>query len=633
MTGISVAYYHASLPLKERALVLEGFLRDEVQVVVCTTAFGLGINKPDIRLVIHYGLPLSMEGYYQQTGRAGRDFMQSECVLLWNLQDVNTCHFLLSSSSAHTTTPAYTYATTLGDAITQETEVEQQVKTVLQYAKGQDVRCRREFILRYFQEGYDYVGCGINCCDLCDAEYNVQNDGAAHSQEGSQGEVNLSYEVFLLLHTMYLALPVSYGMNMYVEILLGKHTKHLVEKIGTQYAYLPTFGKGIHHTADWWKALMTQLVDCNGFIQANKMKNALRYTYVTYSITELGKQYLSALNYCAGSQSPAKLPSCIAAGMMNSNQGGNLYDMLAQPPIATSSSTYSTTLPTFTSTKSKKGLVYDPLAHKIELKLSKDFLKVHHAVQAINQHRTSTFTSSASSSSHTRTSISNSININKPAVIPAKPSTPSIRQSIESELLQRRNSYAQFCHLPPYYLCTTAELSDLVDYVTSSEVDKSVDEFISSRYASAGEVKQWKREFIEQMYVHVRDRVKEQDSVLGSGEEGGVEEKAGEQQESTLKRSSCMLNTSSGQVQRISESAFMHNAVAIPIPEKPKISLYIPTYSHPIVSSEYAVKSELAAISTSSSSLKKSQSCPPLSQGSMGGGGGVPGVPGIAERV
>lgn len=100
------SHYHASLPQEDRERVQSAWSRDDIQVIVATIAFGMGINKPDVRFVIHYSLPKSLEGYHQETGRAGRDGQTAECVLFYTYADASKSRHMLKTSAEENGTPA-----------------------------------------------------------------------------------------------------------------------------------------------------------------------------------------------------------------------------------------------------------------------------------------------------------------------------------------------------------------------------------------------------------------------------------------------------------------------------------------------------------------------------------------------
>ena len=145
--GITARPYHAGLDAEDRTRNQEAFLRDEVRVICATIAFGMGINKPNVRFVVHYDLPKNVEGYYQETGRAGRDGLPADCLLLYSAGDAaKQRHFI--------------------DEITDEAEkarARRQLRQMLDYADT--TGCRRVGLLRYFGETFEACDCGA--CDNC----------------------------------------------------------------------------------------------------------------------------------------------------------------------------------------------------------------------------------------------------------------------------------------------------------------------------------------------------------------------------------------------------------------------------------------------------------------------------------
>lgn len=225
--GIEALPYHAGLEDETRTTNQTRFIRDDVRVMVATVAFGMGINKPDVRFVIHYDLPRSLENYYQEAGRAGRDGDPAKCTLFFGYGDLNTVEFLIAQKVDPIT----------GAPLEDEQRIaRQQLRRVVDYAEGTD--CRRKIQLAYF--GESFAGqCG-NC------------DNCLHPQPVEDWTIDA--QKFL---SCVARCKERFGMNHLIDVLRGSRSQKVL-----QYGHdkLSTYGIGKHRSAEAWKHLGRSLL-------------------------------------------------------------------------------------------------------------------------------------------------------------------------------------------------------------------------------------------------------------------------------------------------------------------------------------------------------------------------------------
>src|SRR5204863_5702775 len=222
--GVSAKPYHAGLTSAERTRNQEAFLRDDVRVVTATIAFGMGINKPNVRFVVHYDLPKNLESYYQETGRAGRDGLPSECVLLFSAGDVaKQIHFIDEKSES-------------------EARIARaQLQQMVHYAETRE--CRRATLLRYFGEEYSQPSC--KGCDNCLTPRETF-DGTIPAQK------------FLsCVHRICAKSGFGFGLNHVVEVLTGADTQAIRQR---RHDQLSTYGIGRDLKRDAWQAIGRELL-------------------------------------------------------------------------------------------------------------------------------------------------------------------------------------------------------------------------------------------------------------------------------------------------------------------------------------------------------------------------------------
>ena len=219
-TGFSAAPYHAGLDPATRRRTQDDFIRDRIPIIVATIAFGMGIDKPDVRLVVHYGMPKSVEGYYQETGRAGRDGLQSECVLFFSLSDrVRQDYFVGQIQDEG-----------------ERRNAREKLDRMVDYA--QLPTCRRRYLLEYFGESWEEENCGG--CDVC-LEPSREFDGTEIAQKVLSAVVKTDER---------------FGANHVINVLVGSREKRVLAQ---GHDELSVYGIVREFSRDQMKEILGQL--------------------------------------------------------------------------------------------------------------------------------------------------------------------------------------------------------------------------------------------------------------------------------------------------------------------------------------------------------------------------------------
>ncbi len=266
LNGFSARAYHAGLGKKERQTVQNLFTKDQTNIIVATIAFGMGIDKPDVRLVVHYTYPKTLENYYQEIGRAGRDGLAAECIMFYTYADTGKHEFFINRIK--------------NNSLRQRAQ--EKLSTVLTYVEL--TTCRKKFLLNYFGEELKKDNC--RACDICLNKKEYFN----------------ATEITRKILSAVIRTDERFGKNYIIEILLGKKTQRIIRNKHNQ---LSVFGIVNEHTANELAQITNQLIGLGLLIKKEGR-------YPTLKVSRVGKIFLNTNKKLKLPKQKSELPSGFA---------------------------------------------------------------------------------------------------------------------------------------------------------------------------------------------------------------------------------------------------------------------------------------------------------------------------------
>jgi ATP-dependent DNA helicase RecQ len=289
--GIRALPYHAGLDAGTRRDNQEAFIRDDAQAIVATIAFGMGINKPDVRWVVHYDLPKTLEGYYQESGRAGRDGESARCILYFGAGDIRTAELIIAGKID---------PVSLEPMAEEQRIARQQLRQVLSYAESGE--CRRVVQLRHF--GEIFAG-SCNACDNC-------------LEPRATIERTTEAKQFLSCVARLARRHERYGVAYVIEILRGAETQKIIAR---DHSGLSVYGIGKHLGLQEWRDLARALIHQGLLTQSQD-------GYAVLSMNEASWQVLKGERAVSVGESVKPARSRKVAKTMATSEGDELFESL-----------------------------------------------------------------------------------------------------------------------------------------------------------------------------------------------------------------------------------------------------------------------------------------------------------------